>query len=378
MKKFQLSLLAIPIAIFISGCNSKTEQAGAQQRQMPPQSVTYQTVKVGPVEIKSSLKGRLVASDEAEVRPQITGIIRQFDAKDGQNVKKGDVLYTIDQSQYLAAVKQSKASLKSIEADIKSAKSKAERYAQLAKDKAIPQQDADDATALYNKLLANLDERKAALEIAELNLEYTKIKSPISGTLGIASITTGALVTANQSNKINTVTQLDPIYVDITQQSSDFLNMKNLSSQFNSTEIPVVMTIGGGNNSINTPQFKGFLISQEAIVDPQTDSVKIRAKFENPKKELLPGMFANTDVIYAVQPDGIKIPMQSIIIDNDGSTFVYLLNDDKTVKKQTVKILHNTTNEAIISEGLKKDDKVIFQGISKIRDGATVAPIEQK
>lgn len=376
MKKFQLSLLAIPVAFFISACGQKSEQAN-QQRTMPLQSVTYYNVVNTPVALSSSLKGRLVASDDAEVRPQITGIIQNFNVKDGQYVKRGDVLYEIDPAPYAAAYKQAQASLKSIEADIKSAKSKSERYSQLAKEKAIPQQDADDALAIYNKLQANLEERKAALELAQLNLSYTKIKAPISGTLGIASITKGALVTANQSDKINTITQLDPIFLDITQQSSDFLSMKNLSRKFNSQEIPVTMKIGNSSTESDV-KFEGLLISQEAIVDPQTDSVKIRAKFNNLNKELLPGMFAFADVIYAVQPEGIKIPMQSIVFENDGSTHVYILNEDNTVKKQPVKILHSSTNEAILEEGLTEGQKVIFQGVGKIKDGASVKASEQQ
>lgn len=344
---------------------------------MPLQSVTYYNVVNTPVALSSSLKGRLVASDDAEVRPQITGIIQNFNVKDGQYVKRGDVLYEIDPAPYAAAYKQAQASLKSIEADIKSAKSKSERYSQLAKEKAIPQQDADDALAIYNKLQANLEERKAALELAQLNLSYTKIKAPISGTLGIASITKGALVTANQSDKINTITQLDPIFLDITQQSSDFLSMKNLSRKFNSQEIPVTMKIGNSSTESDV-KFEGLLISQEAIVDPQTDSVKIRAKFNNLNKELLPGMFAFADVIYAVQPEGIKIPMQSIVFENDGSTHVYILNEDNTVKKQPVKILHSSTNEAILEEGLTEGQKVIFQGVGKIKDGASVKASEQQ
>lgn len=370
MKTKQFSLLGVVSAVAIlTGCNS--EQAQQQRPEMPPATVTVVTINEKPIKIQSELKGRLSATEEAEVRPQITGIIQSLEVKDGSPVKKGQVLYKVDDAQYKAAYNQALASVNSTKADIESAKSKADRYEKLASENAISIQEADDARSVYQKLVANLAEKEAALEIAKINLEYTKIKAPIDGVLGISSVTPGTLVTANQATVINTVTKMDPIYLDITQPSSDFLNMITLSQDLNTKEIPVEL-------KINEKVFNGVVSSNEFKVDPQTDSIKVRAEFENKNKVLLPGMFGYATVTYAVQDNGIEIPMQSIIRTADGKASVYVVGADNTVAIRPVEILTSHRFNSIVSSGLKEGDKVIFEGIEKTRPGAKVNPVEKQ
>lgn len=369
MKILKLSMIAIAVTAIV-GCNKDVVQ---KPNQMPPKLVTTITIKEEPVKIQSELKGRLSAIEEAEVRPQITGIIQEVKVKDGQEVRVGDILYKVDAAQYQAAYNQAQASYNSVKADIETAKLKANRYEELAKIKAVPIQEADDAKSNYNKLLASLEERKAALEAAKINLGYTNIKAPIDGLIGITTITSGALVTANQSASLNTITKLDPIYLDVTQQSKDFLEMMKLSKSLGSKEIPVEIRINQGDEPVI-----GTISSNELKVDPQTDTIKIRAKFSNKEKTLLPGMFGYATITYAIQENGIKIPLQTVVRNGDGKSTVYVVNAENKIEQISIDVLKNTGFEAIVSNGLKAGDRVVIEGIDKIKAGDTVVASDKK
>lgn len=366
----KLKLIAIIVATSaIVGCNEKQNQ---QQQQRPPVSVTYNLISPTSVEVSAEFKGRVSAVTEAEVRPQVTGIIQSINVKDGQQVKKGQVLYKIDPSKYQAAYNQASASLESVKADIAAAKLKADRYKLLSSQKAISAQEADDAMSNYKKLVADLAEKKAALDLAKIELEYTNIKAPIDGVLGIATITPGALVTANQTDSINNITTLNPIYVDIAQPSKEFAKMNKMVRELGTKDVVIDVTINGGNT------FKGKLNSYEYKVNDTTDSIKLRAIFDNKDKTLLPGMFGTSKVVYGINPNGIKVPLQSVVKDPNGSSFVYLVNNENKIEKSTVILSSNTGNEAVIESGVKSGDKVVFEGIDKIRLGDVVSPIENK
>ncbi len=366
--KFKLLTLIIA-SIVITGCDDKVNPT---QQERPPTKVTYNSIQYSPVEVTSEFKGRVSAVTEAQVRPQVTGIIQSIKVSDGQTVKKGQVLYKIDDSQYKAAYDQALASYNSVKADIDSAKLKSDRYKLLVSQKAVSKQDADDAFASYNKLVASLAERKASLDLAKINLDYTEIKAPIDGILGIASITPGALVTANQIEIINTITTLNPIYVDIAQPSAEFNKMNTMTKNLNTKEVPVKIKINGievANGKVNSYEYK---------VDESTDSIKVRSVFENKDKVLLPGMFGEVILTYGVDSNGIKIPLQSVIRDPNGSSYVYLINNENKIEKTTIKILKNTGSEAFVIDGLKVGDKVVFEGTDKIRLGDLVNPEEYK
>lgn len=370
MKIFQLSVLSMAV-LALAGCKEEAPKGGFQP---PPKAVSFITVKEEPVKIQSELKGRLAAVKEAEVRPQISGIIQSIKVEDGQPVKKGDVLYKVDSAQYQAAHNQAVAAYESIQADIKTAKLKADRYEKLSKDKAISTQEADDAKANYEKLQATLAERQAAVEIAKINLAYTDIKAPIDGVMGISTITPGALVTANQANSINTITTLNPIYLDIAQPSQEFQEMMLLSKELKSTEIPVELTL---NNSAKTT-LSGVVSSNEIKIDPQTDSIRVRALFKNDDKLLLPGMFAYATITYGVKEKGIKLPAQSIQKTPDGKLIVLVVDETNKIKSVDVDVLQSSGKESIISSGLKDGDKVVFEGTEKVRPGDEVVATEYK
>lgn len=369
MKLLRLSLITTAV-LAVVGCKKEEPQRPPQG----PVAVSVITIKEQPVEIQSELKGRLNAVSQAEVRPQITGIIKSIKAKDGAAVKQGDVLYKVDPAVYKAAYDQAVASLESIKADLSTAKAKSERYESLAAKKAISAQDADDAKSVYNKLLATLTEREAAVQSAKINLDYTDIKAPIDGILGISMITPGALVTANQANSINTITTLNPIYLDISQPSQDFMNMMAINKELKSEKIPVDLKFDMNSE----PVVKGFVSSNELKVDQSTDSIKVRAIFDNPDKTLLPGMFAYAKITYGVKPNGIKIPLQTILRSPSGESSVLVVGSDNKAKNVNITTLYNSGSEAIVSSGLKAGDKVIFEGLDKIREGSDLNPSEKE
>jgi len=367
---FKLLSLVIAAAA-MTGCN---QEAPKQQQQRPPAHVTYINIVESPIKIQSELKGRVSAVSEAQIRPQITGIIQSINVQDGQEVKKGQVLYKVDPAQYKAVYDQSLAAYDSVKADIKTAKTKAERYGALAKQKAMAIQEADEAQSSYLKLVASLAEKKAEIATAKINLDYTDIKAPISGILGISTITPGALVTANQTDSINTITTLSPIYVDLTQPSKEFIDMKIVQKKLQSTDVPVELKF---NN--NADYFiNGHIHSNEYSVNQATDSIKVRAIFENKDKLLLPGMYAYANLTYGIDNKGIKIPLQSIVRDVKGNSSVYVVNSDNKIENKAIVTLSNVGSEAIISEGLKTGDKLVFEGVDKVKIGDSVVPEEKK
>ncbi len=366
----KLKLLTLIIAGFaITGCNDKQ---GQTQQQRPPASVSYIVATTTPVNVTSEFKGRVSPFKEAEVRPQVTGIIQSINVKDGQPVKKGQILYKIDPSKYQAAYDQAVAAHNTVKADIQSAKLKADRYKLLASQKAISIQDADDAQSAYNKLVASLAEKKAAMDLAKIDLDYTDIKAPIDGVLGITTITPGALVTANQADSINSITTLSPIYVDIAQPTKDFAKMNSTVKTLGTKDVVIEINING------TQVSKGKLSSYEYKVDNSTDSIKIRGIFENTDKALLPGMYGKATINYGLDPKGIVIPQQSVVRDPNGSSFVYLVNAENKIEKSVVTLENTNGKEAVVASGIKTGDKVVFEGLDKVRVGDTVSPTENK
>lgn len=238
---------------------------------------------------------------------------------------------------------------------------KSERYAKLAAQKAVAIQDADDAKSAYQKLVSTLAERKSAVDLAKINLDYTDIKAPIDGILGITTITPGALVTANQTNSINTITTLNPIYVDIAQPSKEFLDMRILQKQLKSKDVPVQLRFEKTGEYILT----GQVSSNEFKVDQTTDSIKVRAIFDNKDKLLLPGMYAYTNVTYGIQPNGIKIPLQTVVRGLKGESSVYVVDATNKIQKVDIDTIYSTGSEVIVKSGLKAGDKVVFEGSTK-------------
>lgn len=374
MKALIRSIAGLAVVTALAGCQSESADSAAAQQARPATEVSYVEIQPQTVSLTSELKGRTVASQSSEIRPQVGGIIKQRLFDEGGQVKAGDVLYQIDPASYKAALQQAKATLKSAEASLESARLTDERYAGLVKIQGISQQDADDAHATWLEAQATLESARAAVVTAEINLGYTQVTAPISGRIGLSSVTAGALVDAAQSTALATINTLDPVYVDMTQSSSDQLRLRKLLQKSGieggNAEVSLVLEDG------STYDHKGSLKVREVAVNQDTGSVTLRAEFPNPDGILLPGMFVRAVVEDAVDNQAIMVPQQGISHDSLGNAVALVINADNKVEKRIVTTVRAIKNQWLISGGLEAGDKVIVEGTSKVQAGSEVKPVQ--
>ena len=341
--------------------------------EMPKPEVGVITIKETSVPLTSELTGRTVAKDVAEIRPQITGIIKERLFKEGQIVKSGDILYKIDDSTYKAAYDQAVAALKSSQAQVSAAQSKAWRYNTLIKNNSVSKEDVDNANSSYKQILANIEEAKANVETAKINLERTSIKAPISGKIGISQVTPGSLVTANQESALAVIRNLDEMYVDVTQSSVKQLELKkNLKNKSNKNNNLVSLKLEDGS----IYDQKGHLETSEVAVDPSTGSVLLRAIFPNPDYLLLPGMFVRATITNDIIDNAILAPQQGITRDMTGQATAFIVDKDNKVKQIKLTTEKAIGNNWLVSSGLKSGDKLVIEGTNKIRNDQEVKIID--
>jgi membrane fusion protein, multidrug efflux system len=362
---FFISLLGL-ITIF-NGCSEETEKKAPTKK--PTEVGTY-TINQQEITLQQELPGRTVIALNSEIRPQIGGIIQSQLFKEGSTVKKGDVLYKVDSSSYEAAYNEAKASYANVLANVKAAKLKDERYKDLLKIDGVSKQEYEDANVAYLQALASVEEKKAAMQSAKINLEYTQITSPISGHIGISSVTEGALVTAQQTTALATVRSLDPIYVDFTQSSVQMLNLKKLLKQENMKEASATVSLKLEDGSIY--ENKGEFKLQELAVDEATGSVTLRAQFPNSQNILLPGMYVNIVVNEAVNTKAILVPQQGVTFDEKGNATAMIVNKNSEVEKVNIIIDRAIKDYWLIKDGFNVGDHLIVEGLNKIRVGAKV------
>jgi membrane fusion protein, multidrug efflux system len=380
MKLHHAFLQAIAGAALIaslSGCNDEKAEA-AQAAPRPPAQVTVMTAEPQDVPLTTELPGRTTAYREAEVRPQVGGILVKRLYEEGTEVTAGQQLYQIDPAPYQATLDSARADLAKAQASVKSVSAKAKRYADLVAINAVSRQDYDDIVASLQADQADVASAKAAVDTASINLGYTKVVAPISGRISRSEVTEGSLVTAGQSTVLATITQLDPIYVDMTQSSSDLLLMRRAISggEVNGTlasEAPVDLIIEGAGLRYGK---LGKLQFSDVTVSESTGSVNLRAVFPNPSHELLPGMFVRGVVNQGVQQGAFMIPQQSVMRNSDGSAMVWVVGADSKVNPQQVIAARAIGDKWLITGGLKAGDNVVTEGVLKIAPGATVQAVD--
>ena len=336
--------------------------------------VSYISVTTNVHKINHKMPARVVASQVAEVRPQVSGIVHQRLFEEGSMVKKGQLLYQINPAPFQSVYNEAKANLNSAKASLETATLKDKRYANLLGQKGISQQDADDARAAYLEAQANIEKYQAALETAAINLEFTKVKASISGHIGISNVTQGALVTAGQASPLATIHTLDPIYVDMKKSSAELLKLRTLlrSDNIKPGSTDVMLTLGDGSQYESLGQLK----MQEVAVDTATGSITLRAEFSNPDNLLLPGMFVRTTVNEAIDEHAILVPQQGIYHNANGSAYAYIINDNNLIEKRSVETINAVDNNWLIASGLAVNDKLLVEGTVKVRPGSEVKPIE--
>ncbi|TNY59740.1 multidrug efflux RND transporter periplasmic adaptor subunit VmeA [Vibrio parahaemolyticus] len=365
-----LSLL-IASSLFMAGCQPSQEGTKQGGGAAPATEVNVLTVEPVRQALTVELPGRSRAFKEAEVRPQVTGIISERNFVEGGVVEKGQSLYQIDDSSFQADLLSAEAELIRAQASEESTFATVKRYRALITKKSISQQDLDEAEAAYKEAKAQVLVAKAKINTAKINLTYTRVKAPISGVISKSNVTAGALVTANQADKLTTIQQLDPINVDIVQSSAQLLRLKAALSQGHMQEdqsAQVALTLEDGS----TYEHKGTMKFTEVNVDESTGSVTLRAEFPNPDGLLLPGMFVRATVITGVDPSAILIPQNTVTRDATGKASVMTVSADNTVAITPVITAEVIDNQWRIIDGLKAGDQVITAGLQKVRPGSPV------
>lgn len=341
----------------------------------PPKAAEVGVVEVVPSAqpIATELPGRTNARMIAEIRPQIGGILQERTFVEGAMVKAGDVLYRIDPAIYEAAYASAQASLQKAEATYQSSKVKAERYTELVAINAVSKQDYDDMQATLKQSEADVALARAALETARINLAYTRITAPISGRVETSAVTPGALVTANQATALTTVQQLDPIYVDVTQSSSELLRLKRELARGDlkrvstgEARIKVLLEDGSVYPHAGRLQFSGV------TVNPTSGAVTLRAVVPNPDGLLMPGMYVRARLEEAVDEAAILVPQQSVIRTAKGDAMVLVVNAVNKVEQRPVEVGRAIGSQWLVDAGLHAGDRVIVDGVQKIKVGDAV------
>ncbi|KNC95265.1 multidrug efflux RND transporter periplasmic adaptor subunit AcrA [Trabulsiella odontotermitis] len=361
-------VLMLSGSLALTGCDEKPAQQGAQQ--MP--AVGIVTLKSEPLQITTELPGRTSAYRIAEVRPQVSGIILKRNFEEGSDIEAGVSLYQIDPATYQASYESAKGDLAKAQAAANIASLTVKRYQKLLGTKYISQQDYDNALADSQQASAAVVAAKAAVETARINLAYTKVTSPISGRIGKSAVTEGALVQNGQSTALATVQQLDPIYVDVTQSSNDFLRLKEelasgkLQQENGKAKVELVTSDGK-----TLPQ-AGTLEFSDVTVDQTTGSITLRAVFPNPKGDLLPGMFVRARLQEGTNPNALLVPQQGVTRTPRGDATAMIVGEGDKVEVRQITATQAIGDKWLVTEGLKSGDRVIVTGLQKVRPGVQV------
>lgn len=366
MRLKRLSAIALLPLLFAACSREQTAPAAP-----PPTAVTAITLEAQPVTLTRELPGRSTAYLVAEVRPQVSGIVRERQFAEGARVEAGQPLYQLDDSTYRADFDRAKAALARAQAAATLARLNAERAAGLAEADAVSRQENENAIAALAQAEAEVAVAEAAVAGAEVVLGYTAIRSPIAGRIGRSSVTQGALVTANQADPLATVQQLDPIYVDVTQSSRELLEMRRdfaAGTVQRPEEIPVEILLEDGTRY----QHRGRLEFAEVSVDPTTGSYALRVLVPNPDEILLPGMYVRAVVTTGLSQRAILVPQQAVARDPRGNTSVMLVGQDGKVEARAIRVSRTVGDAWLVDSGLAAGDRVIVEGLQKIRPGVPV------
>lgn len=358
--------------LILAGCGQQKSTGGPAG----PAEVAVITVRPEKVAITTELSGRTSAYRVAEIRPQVNGLIQKRLFVEGSDVKAGQALYQIDPAPFQAALDNANAALGRAEANLPAIRSRAGRFRELLTDKAVSQQDYDDATASLKQSEADVQYWKATVETARINLGYTRTTAPISGRIGKSNVTEGALVTAHQPVALATIQQLDPIYVDLPQSTADLLRLQRrlADGSLNHGEkkqnrVRLILEDGTPYSLEGTFQFR------DVTVDPTTGSVMLRVVVPNPKGLLLPGMFVRTVVQEGVNAQAILIPQQAVTRDPKGNPFILIVDAEAKVQQRMLALDRAIGDKWLASSGLAPGDRVIVEGVQKAKPGASVKVI---
>jgi membrane fusion protein (multidrug efflux system) len=365
MKTPALLLSTLVVGGILAACSGdKPAQTAAAA---PPPEVGVVTLKAGTVTLTRELAGRTSPYVVAEVRPQVTGLVQSRAFTEGGLVKRGQLLYKLDDATLRADLVAAQAQLARAEATRHSARLSAERTAELAKIEAVSRQDNENAIAALRQAEADVAAGKAAVARAEVQLGHASIEAPITGRIGKSAVTQGALVTANQTQALATVQQLDPIYVDVTQSSSELLQLRKQlaagTAQQANTPVEILLEDG------SPYEHKGKLTFSDVTVDPATGSYLLRVVVPNPKNVLLPGTYVRAVLGNAVRENAVLVPQRAVTRDAKGSATAMVLGAEDKVAARPVKVSRTVGDNWLVDEGLASGERVIVEGLQKVKPG---------
>ncbi|MBB3286493.1 membrane fusion protein (multidrug efflux system) [Rhizobium sp. BK347] len=365
-----MTVAGIALAMLLAGCN----QQNTAQNNAPAVKTEVSAMSLHPqsVAITAELPGRTSAYLVAEVRPQVGGIIRSRNFKEGSEVKAGDVLYEIDPASYQASYDSATAALQKAEGAVPSAQSKVDRYKSLTAQDAVSKQNLDDALSALAQANADVASAKAALETARINLDYTKMRAPIGGRVDASAVTVGALVTAEQTTALTTIRQLDPINVDVTQSSTNLLEFRRAVAEgrlkTSGDNVSVHLTLEDGSQYKET----GKLEFAESSVAETVGTITVRAVFPNPDRVLLPGMYVRATIQEGIAENSFLVPQRAVTRNTKGEPIAMFVAADGKVHQRVLKVQRSIGNSWLVNEGLADGDRVIVEGTQRVRDGQEV------
>lgn len=356
------------LAISLSSCSGNRDNG----RDKGPPEAGFITVKPETVPLEVELSGRTTAYETSEVRPQVSGLVKARLFTEGSIVQAGQTLYQIDPSLYSAAVNEATANLANAEANREATQARADRYRPLAEIEAVAKQDYTDAAATAKQAAASVAQTRASLETARINLAFTRVPAPITGRIGRSLVTTGALVTSNQADPLTTIQRLDPIYVDIQQSSAELLALRrSLAPGGGGQRVPVRLKLEDNSEY----PLEGRLEFAEAMVDPNTGTVTLRALFPNPSGILLPGMYVRARLAQTTSQGAFLVPQQGLSRTPRGEATVMVVGADNKAVERKVTADRTIGDKWLVTSGIATGDRLIVEGLGKIRPGQPVKPV---
>lgn len=381
-RRFLHVLLSLGSLLILAGCGAEDGQSAGPAPGKPPGSAP---AEVGYIEVQSQtldriepLPGRVVAYQVAEIRPQVSGIIQERLFKEGAYVEEGQQLYQIDPARYEADFQMAQANLENAEAQSLSAQALADRVEKLIQSGAVSEQQYIDGVSAFKQTKAAISLAEAEVRMAKINLDYTKVRAPISGYISPSSVTKGALVSQGQATPLATVRQLDPVYVDLSQSAGATGDLRK--------RLTAARLKNGGDNGFSVRLFPsrtdepyphtGTLDVAELAVDSRTGSIRLRSTFPNPDTILLPGMFVRASVVDGDRAKSIVIPQKAVTFEPEGGRSVWVIDSENKVRKRSIRTGAANDDHWIVLEGLEPGERVVVRGSMGLREGTEVKPME--
>ena len=373
MSRLFFVITSMATLLSVVGCSEAPQQAAQAQQARPAPSVSVLTLANQPITHELVLPGRITPSRQSQIRPQVDGVITERLFEEGAQVEKGQQLYQIDDVRYRAQLNSAIADVKSAQANLKTLEAKARRYDDLIQQNAISQQEFDDVIAQKEQAQAAISVAEASVDLAKVNVGYTQVYAPISGQISRSFVTEGTLVTANQTQQLATITQLDPVYVDMQESGQAILTLrKQIQKQ---GALPVEITLNESTNEKYT--HVGSVKFSEVTVDEGTGSVALRAELPNPEGLLMPGLFVKGHVITSKE-SGLLVPQRATMRQSDGSLTVYVVNNENQVEARQLTVGTTYQDQYVVISGVQEGERIIVTGYQKVKPGSTVNPTERQ